>query len=77
MFIFLSQYVKTIDAEWVKAIEERWVEENKQWLGSNAKPPSSVATTYLNTSGLTVNQVDAEIDWEFYQDAKDTDLANE
>ncbi len=63
--------------ESVKAIEERWVEMNKQWLGSNAKQPSSVATTYLDTSGLTVNQVDAEIDWEFFQDAKDMDLANE
>jgi hypothetical protein len=41
------------------------VENNKQWLGSNAKPPSSVAIMYLNTSGLTVNQVDAEIDWDF------------
>jgi hypothetical protein len=46
-------------------------------LGLNAKPPSSVAATYLDTSGLTVNQVDAEIDWDFFQDAKDTDLANE
>jgi hypothetical protein len=53
------------------------VEKNKQWLGSNAKPPSSVATRYLDTSGLMVNQVDAEIDWEFFQDAKDTDLADE
>jgi hypothetical protein len=52
------------------------VEKNKQWLVSNAKPPSSVATTYLATSGCMVNQVDAEIDWEFFQDAKDTDLAN-
>ena len=55
MFVFLSQYVKTIDAESVKETEERWVEKNKQWLGSNAKPPSSVAMTYLNTSGLLVN----------------------
>ncbi len=55
MFVFLSRYVKTIDAEPVKVIEERWVEKNKQWLGSNAKPPSSVATTYLDTSGLTVD----------------------
>jgi hypothetical protein len=53
------------------------VEKNKQWLGLNAKPPSSVAKMYLDTSGLTVNQVDAEIDWEFFQDAKDMDLADE
>ncbi len=58
-------------------IEEQWVEKDKQWLRLNAKPPSSVATMYLNTSGLTVNQVDVEIDWEFFQDAKDTDLADE
>jgi hypothetical protein len=53
------------------------VEKNKQWLRSNAKPSSSVATTYLDTSGLMVNQVDAEIDWKFFQDAKDMDLADE
>jgi hypothetical protein len=44
------------------------VEKNKQWLGSNAKLPSSVAMTYLDTSGLMVNQVDTEIDWEFFQE---------
>jgi hypothetical protein len=77
MFVFLSQYVKTIDAESVKAIEERWVEKNRKWLGPDTKPPSSVAIVYLGTSGLTVNQVDAELDWEFFQDAEDMDLANE
>jgi hypothetical protein len=30
MFVFLSRYVKTIDAESVKEIEEQWVEKNKQ-----------------------------------------------
>ncbi len=77
MFVFLFRYVNNIDAELVKVIEKQWVEKNKQWLGSNAKPPSSVAMMYLDTSGLTVNQVDAEIDWEFFQDTKDMDLANE
>ena len=77
MFVFLSRYVKTIDAESVKAIEERWVEKNRKWLGPDTKPPSSVAIVYLGTSGLTVNQVDAELDWEFFQDSKDTDLADE
>ncbi len=77
MFVFLSRYVKTIDAESVKAIEERWVEKNRKWLEPDAKPPSSVAMTYLGTSSLTVNQVDAELDWEFFQDSKDTDLADE
>jgi hypothetical protein len=61
MFIFLSQYVKTIDAESVKLIEERWVEKNRKWLGMDTKPPSSVAMSYLGTSGFTVNQVDLEL----------------
>jgi hypothetical protein len=77
MFVFLSRYVKSIDAESVKAIKERWVEKNRKWLGPDAKLPSSVAMTYLGTSCLTVNQVDAELDWDFFQDAKDTDLADE
>jgi hypothetical protein len=64
MFVFLSQYVKTIDAESVKAIEERWVEKNRKWFGPDTtKPPSSVAMMYLGTSGLMDNQVDAELDW--------------
>jgi hypothetical protein len=65
MFVFLSQYVKTIDAESVKAIEERWVEKNRKWLGPDTEPPSSVAMMYLGTSGLMVNQVDTELDWDF------------
>ncbi len=77
MFVFFSRYVKTIDAESVKATEERWVEKNRKWLGLDAKPPSSVAMMYLGTSGLTVNQVNMELDWEFCQDAKDMDLADE
>jgi hypothetical protein len=60
MFVFLSRCVKTIDAESVKAIEEQWVEKNRKWLGPGAKPPSSVAMIYLGTSGLMVNQVNAE-----------------
>ena len=51
--------------------------ENRKWLGLDAKPPSSVAMTYLGTSGLMVNQVEAELDWEFFQVAEDTDLADE
>jgi hypothetical protein len=40
-------------------------------------PPLKVAASYLGASGLTVNQVDAEIDREFFIDTKDTDLAIE
>jgi hypothetical protein len=77
MFIFLSRYVKSIDADAVTVFEERWIDKNKKWLGSDAKPPSKVAASYLGASGLTVNQVEAEIDWEFFTNTKDTDLADE
>jgi hypothetical protein len=39
MFIFLSWYVKSIDTDGVMAIKERWIDKNKKWLGSDAKPP--------------------------------------
>jgi hypothetical protein len=77
MFIFLSWYVKSIDADAVLAVKERWIDKNKKWLSSDAKPPLKVAASYLGISGLTINQVDAEIDWEFFTDTKDTDLADE
>jgi hypothetical protein len=77
MIIFLSWYVKSIDADAVTAVEERWIEKNKKWLGSDAKPPLKVVASYLGASGLTVNQVDAEIDWEFFPNTKDTYLADE
>jgi hypothetical protein len=51
--------------------------KEQKWLGSDAKPPSTVAALYLSASGLTVNQVDAEIDWEFFMDTKERDLAKE
>jgi hypothetical protein len=77
MFIFLSWYVKSIDADGVMAVEEHWMDKNKKWIGSDAKPPSTVAASYLGASGLTFNQVDVEMDWEFFTDTKDTDSANE
>jgi hypothetical protein len=76
MFIFLSQYIKSIDTDAVTAVKERWIDKNKKWLSSDAKPPLKVAASYLGASGLTVNQVDAEIDWEFFTDTKDMDLAD-
>ena len=77
MFIFLSQYAKSIDADAVMAVEERWIDKNKKWLGSDAKPPSMVVALYLGTSSLTVNQVDTEMDWEFFTDTKGMELADE
>jgi hypothetical protein len=38
---------------------------------------SKEAALYLGTSGLTLNQVDAEMDWDFFPDTKNMDLANE
>jgi hypothetical protein len=79
MFIIhiLSWYVKSIDGDVVTAIKEHWIDKNKKWLGSDAKPPLKMAASYLGASGLTVNQVDAEINWEFFTNTKDMDLADE
>ncbi len=62
MFIFLSWYVKSIDADAVTAVKEHLMDKYKKWLGSDAKPPLTVAALYPGVSGLTVNQVDAEMD---------------
>jgi hypothetical protein len=50
--------------------ERAWIEKNKPFLRDNDKAPKKVFCTYCNRMGLTKNQVNKEMDWDFFSDDK-------
>ena len=51
------------NARTIQEREESWSEKNKKWVSSEL-PPRKLLTQYCELVGLTVDQVDEEMDWD-------------
>jgi hypothetical protein len=65
MLIFLQQYLKNGIAtkQTIAKAERQWVEHSKDMDGPPSRTPSKVYQAFAKHSGLTLDQMEAEMDW--------------
>ncbi len=65
MSVFLQQFLRNgiANKDTIADAERRWVKRAKESIGPHSATPSKVYQAYAEHSGLTLEQMEVEIDW--------------
>ena len=66
MYSILMGFLKTKPTSTIREAEAQWIERNKKWIGPR-QTPRSVAAVYCMETGLTDEDIDEQLDWEFFE----------
>ena len=76
MAICMRKYLPNrSNSQAMQVCEENWTEKNKKWITPTV-PPRKLLTRYCESSGLSIDQVDEELDWDLLYSSPEDQLSD-